>query len=155
MSRRIDFVEQAPGAVRALLGIGQFVRSSGLEQSLFHLIEIRASYTNGCAYCVDMHTKEARAAGETEQRLFGIPVWHETPYYTPRERAALAWTDALTKLGEHGVPDSLYQEVREHFSEQEMIALTMAVISINAWNRIVIPLGADVGSYQPSKQHAA
>jgi AhpD family alkylhydroperoxidase len=153
MSRRINFHELAPGAIKALLGIDQFVRSSGLEHSVYELVKIRASYQNGCAYCVDMHTKDARAAGETEQRLLGIPIWHETPYYTPRERAALSWTEAVTKLGEHGVPDSVYSEVREHFSEQEMIALTMAVISINAWNRIVVPLGADVGSYQPPKRH--
>jgi len=151
---RVDYRKLAPAALKALLGIDQFVRQSGLEHSLYELVKIRASYQNGCAYCIDMHTKEARLAGETEQRIYGVPVWRETPYFTPRERAALAWTESVTKLGEHGVPDALFREVREHFSEQETIALTMAVISINAWNRLAVPLGdiEMVGTYDPAKK---
>jgi AhpD family alkylhydroperoxidase len=151
---RINYRTIAPAALKALLGIDQFVRQSGLEHSLYELVKIRASYQNGCAYCLDMHTKEARLAGETEQRIYGVPVWRETPYFSPRERAALAWTEAVTKLGEHGVPDALFREVREHFSEQETIALTMAVISINAWNRLAVPLGdpSMVGTYDPKNK---
>jgi alkylhydroperoxidase family enzyme len=103
---------------------------------------------NGCAYCVDMHTKEARAAGETEQRLYAVPVWRETPFYTPRERAALAWTEAVTELGREGVPEKLFDEVSTQFTEREMVDLTMAVVAINAWNRLAVSLGAEVGSYR-------
>lgn len=151
---RVNYRQLAPAALKALLGIDQFVRESGLEHSLYELVKIRASYQNGCAYCVDMHTKEARLAGETEQRIYGVPIWRETPYFSPRERAALAWTEAVTRLGEHGVPDALFREVREQFSEQETIALTMAVISINAWNRLAVPLGdvTMVGTYDPKNK---
>src|SRR5215218_7874563 len=121
---RIDYRNVAPAALRAHLGVETYVRSSGLETSLLHLMKLRASYLNGCAYCVDMHTKEARLDNETEQRLYAIPVWHETPFFTPRERAALAWTDAVTQLGNGHVSDEVFDETREHFTDVEIVNLT-------------------------------
>jgi AhpD family alkylhydroperoxidase len=112
-------------------------------------VKLRASYMNGCAYCVDMHTKDARAAGETEQRLYAVPVWHETPFYTPRERAALAWTEAVTRLAPGGVPDATYAAARAHFDDVELVNLTMAVVAINGWNRLAVSLRQPVGSYRP------
>src|SRR3982750_795685 len=112
MSRRIEYGAVAPGARKAMLGLETYVRNSGLEHSLLELVKVRASYMNGCAYCVDMHTKDARAAGETEQRLYAVPVWRETPFFTPRERAALAWTEVVTEVGRTGVPDEAYAAVR-------------------------------------------
>jgi AhpD family alkylhydroperoxidase len=155
MTPRIDYPKVAPAAFRAVLGVEQYVRQSGLEHELLALVKLRASYMNGCAYCVDMHTKDARAAGETEQRLYAVPVWRETPFFTPRERAALAWTEAVTAIGREGVPDALYDEVREHFEEAELVDLNMAVVAINIWNRLAIPFRAEVGSYQPAGHHAA
>lgn len=151
VAQRINVLEAAPAALKPLLAVEQFARNSGIEHSLLALVKLRASYINGCAFCVDMHTKDARIAGETEQRLFGVPVWRETPYYTPRERAALGWTEAVTRLGEHGVSDELYRETREFFSEQELVNLTIAVIAINSWNRLSIAFKAVPGSYQPPK----
>jgi AhpD family alkylhydroperoxidase len=154
MEPRIDMNQKAAsGAVQAMFGLERYVRESGLEHSLIELIKTRASQLNGCAYCIDMHTKDARAAGETEQRLYGLSAWRETPFYTPRERAALEWAEALTLISQNNVPDDLYQAVREHFTEEEMIHLTLAVIAINAWNRVAIPFRAVPGSYQPA--HAA
>src|SRR5215212_3959839 len=135
-TRRIDYAAANPGALRAVAGVEQYVRQSGLDHTLLHLIKLRASYLNGCAYCVDMHTKDARLAGETEQRLYAVPVWHETPFFTPRERAALAWTDAVTKLPSGGISDELYDETRRHFDEAELANLTFVIITINGWNRL-------------------
>ena len=149
MKPRIDQSRVAPGAMQAMLGLEQYVRSSGLDPALVDLVRLRASYINGCAYCVDMHTKDARGAGESEQRLYAVPVWRETPFFTPRERAALAWTEAVTEVGRTGVPDDAYDEVRAHFSEAELVDLTMAVIAINGWNRLAISFRPEVGSYQP------
>lgn len=146
---RIDYMHVAPAAVRAQYGLEAYVRECGLEPALLELVKLRASYMNGCAYCVDMHTKDARAAGETEQRLYSVPVWREAPYYTPRERAALAWTESVTDLGRTGVPDDVYAEVRRHFDEKEVVDLTMAVIAINGWNRLAVTFRAVPGSYQP------
>jgi AhpD family alkylhydroperoxidase len=146
---RLDYAHVAPGAVRAQFGLEQYVRDSGLEHSLLHLVKMRASYMNGCAYCVDMHSKDARVAGETEQRLYAVPVWRETPFFTPRERAALAWTEVVTDVGRTGVPDEAWEEVRRHFSEAEVVNLTLAVVAINGWNRLAISFRAPVGSYQP------
>ena len=146
---RIDYAKVAPGAVHAQLGLENYIRNSGLERSLIELMKLRASYVNGCAYCVDMHTKDARLADETEQRLFAIPVWHETPYFTPRERAALAWTDAVNEVGRTHVPDEVYDEVRQHFSDVEIVNLTMVVVTINGWNRMAVALRQVVGSYVP------
>ncbi|MHB1169657.1 MAG: carboxymuconolactone decarboxylase family protein [Longimicrobiales bacterium] len=149
MEPRINYTEVAPEALRAMFNLERYVRQSGLEHSLLHLMKVRASQINGCAYCIDMHTKDARAEGETEQRLYALSAWHETPFYSERERAALAWTDALTLIGDGGVPDELYEEVREHFTEKEIVDLTMVVITINGWNRLAISFRAPVGSYQP------
>jgi AhpD family alkylhydroperoxidase len=149
MPPRLDYSKISPAALQAVYGMEQYVRKSSLEHSLIELIKLRASYMNGCAYCVDMHTKDALAAGETAQRLFAVPLWREAPFFTPRERAALAWTEAVTELGHDGVPDSLYEATREHFSEVELVDLTMAIATINVWNRLAVALGADVGSYQP------
>jgi len=155
MTQRIDYSKVGPGAYKAVLGLETYVRHSSLEHSLVELIKLRASYINGCAYCVDMHSKDARAAGETEQRIFAVPVWRETPFFTPRERAALAFTETVTLISEEGVPDDAYQAARQHFSEQEMVDLTIAVATINVWNRLAITFHSDVGSYQPAPRQAA
>ncbi len=149
MTPRVNYNRAAPKAMHAMLAMEQYVRSTGLEKPLVELVKMRASYINGCAYCIDMHSKDARAAGETEQRLYAVPVWRETPFFTPRERAALAWTEAVTLIGQHGVSDELYAEAREQFEEGELVELTMAVIVINGWNRLAIGFRADVGSYPP------
>src|SRR6266700_798198 len=132
MQPRLDVQNIAPQAYRAMAGLEAYIRNSGLEPSLLELIKLRASQINGCAYCIDMHTKDARAGGETEQRLYGLTAWRETPFYTDRERAALAWTEAVTLVSDGPVPDALYQEARRHFSEKELVDLTLALIAINA-----------------------
>jgi AhpD family alkylhydroperoxidase len=146
---RIDYAHVAPGAMRAQVGMETYARGSGLEHSLLYLVKLRASYLNGCAYCVDMHTKDARLENETEQRLYAVPVWRETPFFTPRERAALAWTDTVTMVADTHVPDEAFDEVRAHFTEAEVVNLTMAIIAINGWNRLAIAFRKPVGSYQP------
>jgi len=155
MTERLQPMKAAPGAYRALSDLEKYVRSTGLEHSLLELVKLRASYMNGCAYCVDMHTKDARAAGEREQRLYAVPVWRETPFFTPRERAALAWTEAVTDISRAGVPDAVYDEACGQFEEAELVNLTMAVIAINAWNRVAIPFQAPVGTYQPAARETA
>ncbi|HEX7118230.1 MAG TPA: carboxymuconolactone decarboxylase family protein [Longimicrobiales bacterium] len=149
MTTRINHREIAPDAIRAMYGLERYVRESGLEHSLLELVKLRASQINGCAYCVDMHTKDARAAGETEQRLYAVSVWREAPFFTERERAALAWTETVTLVSEHGVPDEVYDEARKHFSEKELVDLTMAVVAINGWNRLSVAFRPAVGDYQP------
>ena len=146
MTQRIDYARVAPEAMKVQYAMEAYVRRS-IDHTLLHLVKLRASYINGCAYCVDMHTQDARAAGETEQRLYAIPVWHETPFFTPRERAALAWTEAVTEISRTGVPDAVYDEVRAHFSETELVDLTMAVVVINGWNRLAITFRTPPGSY--------
>jgi AhpD family alkylhydroperoxidase len=148
---RIDYAKVAPGSLQAMYALERYVRGCGIEHPLLELVKLRASQINGCAYCLDMHTKDARAAGETEQRLFVLSAWHEAPFYTPRERAALAWTEALTLVSEHGVTEELRRATREQFTDVEMVGLSMAIVAINGWNRLAIGLGADVGSYQPPK----
>jgi len=139
-----------PEAIKPLLALVDYVRGSGLEQSLIELVQMRASQLNGCAYCLDMHSKDARAAGETEQRLYVLQAWREAPFYTPRERAALAWCEAVTRLDPvQGVPDDVYEQVRAEFDENQLIDLNMAVILINSWNRIAIPSRAEPGHYKP------
>jgi len=133
--------------MRALFGLEHYVRGSSLEHSLFLLVKLRASMINGCAYCVDMHTKDARLAGETEQRLYAVSVWRETPFFSERERAALAWTDSLTDIAHTGVPDGLFEQVRTQFEERELVDLTMAVVTINGWNRLAVSMRAPVGGY--------
>lgn len=148
-TERVDYARIAPGAARAQYGIEAYVRGCGLEHTLLELVKLRASYLNGCAYCVDMHTKDARAAGEHEHRLYAVPVWHETPFFTTRERAALAWTEAVTRLAPGGVPDDVYDEARREFTERELVDLTMAVVAINGWNRLAVSLRTPVGTYVP------
>lgn len=141
-----------PEALKPLYALGEYVRNCGLEQNLIELILMRASQLNGCAYCLDMHSKDARAAGETEQRLYLLQAWREAPFYSARERAALAWCEAVTRLDPiHGVPDDVYEQVRAEFDENQLIDLNMAVILINSWNRIAAPSQADVGNYKPAK----
>ena len=149
MKPRIDYGAVAPDAMKAMVGLEKYVISSGLERSLYELVKTRASQINGCAYCLDMHTKDARKAGETEQRLYALSAWRETPFFTDRERAALEWTEALTVISENEVPDSLYEEVRKSFNESEMVALTMGIIAINGWNRLAIGFRSVPGSYNP------
>jgi len=155
MESRLDFHQKSSSAYQAMLGLERFVRNCGLEHPLLDLVKTRASQINGCAYCIDMHTKDARVAGETEQRLYGLSAWRETPFYTERERAALEWTEALTLISRSDVTDDLYDRVRQHFSEEELVSLTMAVITINAWNRIAIPFRSVPGSYQPPARAAS
>jgi AhpD family alkylhydroperoxidase len=151
---RINFADPAvKAAVKAMYGLEEPLRNSGLEPRLRELVKVRASQINGCAYCIDMHTKDARAQGETEQRLYALNAWRETPFYTDRERAALEWTEQLTLIAGRGVPDELYARMREYFSEAEMVNLTLAVVQINAWNRIAISFQSEVGSYQPAQGH--
>lgn len=154
MTPRIRYAQAAPDALRAMLALEEYVRGAGLEPSLVELVKLRASYMNGCAYCIDMHAKDARAAGETEQRLYAVPVWRETPFYTDRERAALGWTEAVTALGPHGVPDGVFETARAHFDEAELVRLTMAVVAINGWNRLAIAFQPEVGTYR-ARGHAA
>ena len=147
MNQRVDYVKVSPDAYRALSGTELQVRRSGLEESLLELVKTRASQINGCAFCLDMHTKDARAQGETEQRLYLLSAWREAPFYTERERAALAWTEAITQIATQGVPDALYEEVRRHFDEKGIVDLTLAVIAINSWNRMAIAFRSEVGGY--------
>jgi AhpD family alkylhydroperoxidase len=149
MAPRIDYTKVGSGALRAMYGLEKYLAESSIEKPLRELIKVRASQINGCAYCIDMHWKDARAGGETEQRLYGLVAWREAPYYTERERAALAWTEELTLIAEHHVSDKLYEQARRQFSEQELVDLTLAVVTINAWNRIAISFRSEAGSYQP------
>lgn len=149
MKARIDYGKVLPKSLKGLLELEKFVANSDLDHKIFELVKTRASQLNGCAYCLDMHTKDARKAGETEQRLYALSAWHETPFYTPKERAALAWTEVLTLIADNDVPDELYEEMRNHFSEEELITLTMAIIAINGWNRLAIAFKTVPGSYNP------
>src|SRR3954451_301536 len=137
MEARLDYAKLAPDAMRALYSLGAYLAKCGLEHPLLELVKIRASQINGCAFCIDMHTKDARAAGETEQRIYALNAWRETPFFTDRERAALAWAEAVTRIGD-GVHDDLFADALQHFSEKELVDLTCAVAAINAWNRIAI-----------------
>ncbi len=154
MEQRIDVQKVAPGVSSAMAGLERYVHGSELEPSLLELVRLRASIINGCAYCVDMHTKDARAAGETEQRLYAVAVWRETPFFSDRERAALAWTEAVTLVNRDQVPDEVYELARSQFSEKELADLTLAVIAINGWNRLAISFRAPVGTYQPRARTA-
>lgn len=148
--RRIDYAKAAPEGIDILSKLEEYIRQTDLEPNLLELVRLRASQINGCAYCIDMHTKDARSKGESEQRLYGITAWRETPFYSERERAALAWTEAITKIGDGPVPDELYNQARDHFSEKELVDLTLAVIAINSWNRLAISFRTSPGSYQPN-----
>jgi AhpD family alkylhydroperoxidase len=155
MKPRIDFTRVSPKVLQAMYGLQNTVNSSGLERNLLELVKMRASQINGCAYCLDMHSKDARAAGETEQRLYLLDAWRETSLYSERERAALEWTEALTLIGEGHVPDAVYAAVREHFSEEEIVKLALAVVAINGWNRLSIAFRAEAGTYRPGMHSRA
>jgi AhpD family alkylhydroperoxidase len=153
MPERIHYTKVAPLAYHAMLGLEKYLDQCGLEAGLLHLIKMRASQINGCAYCLDMHSKDLRAIGETEQRIYSLDAWAECPYYTDRERAALAWTDAVTRVSETHVPDEVYDQVKNQFSEKELADLTVAVATINAWNRLAISARTTPGTYQaPSEE---
>lgn len=150
MKPRIDYHKVAEsGAAKAMYALGHYVENCGLEHSLLELVKMRASQINGCAYCLDMHSKDARAAGETEQRLYALNAWRETPFYSDRERAALEWTEALTLIADNHVSDELYECVRKQFSEEELMNLSLAVVAINGWNRLAISSRQVPGAYQP------
>lgn len=149
MAERLNYAKAFPEGVHAVLGVEKSIRASGLEGSLLELVKTRASQLNGCAYCLDMHTKDARAAGETEQRLYALSAWRETAFFTSRERAALAWTEAITNIQAGHAPDSVYEQVRHEFDEAELVKLTLAIAQINTWNRIAIAFRAEPGTYQP------
>jgi len=149
MNPRLDMTKyMSSGLGRAMLALSSEVETR-LERPLFELVKIRASQINGCAYCLDMHTKDARLAGETEQRIYALNAWRETPFFTDRERAALEWTEAVTRVADTHVPDEIYERVARQFDEGELVALTFAVIVINSWNRLAVTFRAPAGSYQP------
>ena len=155
MQPRIDFTRYLNSDMaRAMFALSSEV-TDNLDRTLLHLVEIRASQINGCAYCIDMHTKDARLAGETEQRIYALSAWRETPFFTDRERAALEWTEAVTRVGDTHVPDELYERVSAHFDEAELVALTFGVVVINSWNRLAISMRAVPGTYQPAQTAAA
>ena len=154
MKPRMNFYHAAPEAMKAMVALESQIASSGLEQSLMELVKTRASQINGCAFCIDMHTRDARKRGETEQRLYLLNAWRESPFYSERERAALAWTEAVTLVAESQVPDEAYEEARKQFSEEELVNLTMAVVAINGANRLNIAFRTVPGSYQV-RQRAA
>lgn len=149
MNARIDYQKTAPGGFKAMAALEAYLRSSGLEHRLLHMVKLRVSQMNGCAYCIDMHWKDARAAGETEQRLYGLDAWREASYYSDRERAALEWAEAVTDISEGHVSDRVHDAVRGHFTDKELVDLTWAVVAINGWNRVAIAFRSVAGSYQP------
>jgi AhpD family alkylhydroperoxidase len=150
MKQRLNYMEAGEGAARAMFGMSAYLAKTGLEPSLLHLLEFRVSQINGCAYCLDMHSKDLRAGGETEQRLYLLDAWRESPFYTERERAALAWAEAVTLITGGHVPDEVYELARAQFSEEELVNLTLAVVTINGWNRLNIAFRVEPGSYQPA-----
>ncbi|MGA8274558.1 MAG: carboxymuconolactone decarboxylase family protein [Candidatus Sulfotelmatobacter sp.] len=152
MKERIQYMKVAPGAYKAMLGLEQYLHECGLEVSLLHMIKLRASQINGCAYCLDMHWKDLKAIGESDQRLYELSAWEESPFYSERERAALAWTEAVTRVADTHVPDAVYEDVRKVFSEKELADLTVAVATINAWNRLAISARTTPGTYQVRKK---
>ncbi len=153
MEPRFRYATAAPGAFKAQLGLEQYLQQCGLEESLLHLVKLRSSQINGCAFCLDMHWKDLRAIGEDEQRLYSLDAWSESPFYTDRERAALEWTEAVTLITNGHVPDEVYEKVRPHFSEKELSDLTLAIAAINGWNRLNIAARTVPGEYQPAKPY--
>jgi len=148
MPQRLRYGKAFPEGVHALLELGKVINASGLEPSLVELVKIYASQLNGCGYCIDMHTKDARAAGETEQRIYGLSAWEECSFYTPRERAALLWTEAITNIQHGRAPDATFEEVKKQFSDEELVRLTFAIGQINFWNRLSIGFRVEPGTYQ-------
>ena len=155
MEPRIDYLKSARGAYHAMLGIEHYLQQCGLEESLQNLIKLRVSQINGCAYCIDMHWKDLKAAGESEQRLYGLDAWEESPYYTERERAALTWAESVTNIQEGHVPDGVFERVKEFFNDKELADWTLAVTAINSWNRLSIAARTVPGTYQPAKKQGA
>jgi AhpD family alkylhydroperoxidase len=155
MQPRIDYRRHAQGALKAVLDLEKYIAESGLEPKLVHLVKMRASQINGCAYCLDMHSIDARAEGETEQRLYTLDAWRETPFFTERERAALAWTEAVTLIAQTHAPQEVYEELKKHFTEKEIVDLTFVVGTINLWNRLAISMRAVPGHYRPAKAAAS
>ncbi len=147
MKARIEYAKVAPGVVDAMRGLERYTHASDLDRKLLELVKMRASQMNGCAYCIDMHSKDARARGETEQRLYALDAWRETPFFDARERAALAWTEAVTRISEGHAPDDVFDEVKKHFSEKELVDLTLAIVAINGWNRLAVAFRAVPGSH--------
>jgi len=155
MNPRLDTTKYMTGGLgRAMLALQREVEASGLDRTLLELVKIRASQINGCAYCLDMHTKDARALGETEQRIYALNAWRETPFFSERERAALEWAESVTRVGDTHVPDDVYERVRAHFEEHALVALTFAIITINSWNRLAVSFRVPAGTYQPQAVHA-
>lgn len=152
MKARLNSAALAPNGYKALMGLETYLHSCGIEENLLHLIKLRASQLNGCAYCIDMHWKDLRALGESEQRLYALDAWRESPFYSDRERAAFEWTEALTFITKGHVPDDVYERVRAQFNEKETVDLTLAVSTINAWNRIAISTRSVPGAYQSNKK---
>ncbi|HEV2645547.1 MAG TPA: carboxymuconolactone decarboxylase family protein [Acidobacteriaceae bacterium] len=150
---RINFLKASPEAIQAMRQLETVIHAGGLDPRLIELVKTRASQLNGCAYCLDMHTKDARAIGETEQRLYALPAWRETPFFTDKERAALAWTEALTNIQQGHAPDDVFANVATHFTEPELMTLTLAITTINAWNRLAVGFRAVPGTYQPPATH--
>jgi len=148
MNSRLEYGRRSPAGYRAFLALNEFVENCGIEHTLLELIKIRASQLNGCAFCIDMHTIDARAAGESEQRIYLLDAWREAPFYSDRERAALAWTEAVTLVRETQVPDDVYLETLRHFTEEELVDLTWAVVTINGWNRMAIAFRAQPGHHE-------
>jgi AhpD family alkylhydroperoxidase len=150
MNARINAMEYAPEARGAMLTLEKYLAGCGLEPRLLHMLKLRASQINGCAYCIDMHWLDARAHGETEQRLYALNAWRESPFYDDRERAALAWIEALTLVTDAHVPDAVYEEARRHFDERQLVDLTYLAMTINAWNRLAIAMRSQPGHYKPT-----
>jgi len=148
MTVRIDVQRDGEGAMKAMLGLERYLHGCGLEQGLLHLLKLRVSQMNGCAYCLDMHWKDLRAIGENEQRLYSLDAWRECSYYTERERAALTWAEAVTRITDGHVPDAIYEAVQAHFTKKELADLTLAVVAINGWNRLSIATRTEPGMYQ-------
>lgn len=148
MSTRIDYTKAAPEAYQAMLGLEKYLHHCGLDESLLELVKMRVSQINGCAFCCDMHSKELRATGESEQKLYVLSAWREAPFYSERERAALAWAEALTSISKGEVSDAIYQQARKHFNEKELVNLTLAITTINSWNRWAISFETPVGWYK-------
>lgn len=149
MQPRIDQSKVSPGAFKAMLGLEAYLRETGLDRGLMDLVRLRVSQINGCAYCIDMHWKDLRAAGETEQRLYELNAWRESPFYSERERAALGWAEAVTLVADNHVPDETFESARRQFSEEELANLTLGVVAINGWNRLSIAFRVTPGTYQP------
>jgi AhpD family alkylhydroperoxidase len=149
MNERINYKKASPQAIEAMIGLQAAVEQSGLERSLVKLLELRASQINGCAHCIEMHFKDAKALGESDDRLYLLDAWREAPCYSERERAALLWCETLTLIAERGAPDEVFDEVHKKFNDKELVALSLAIVTINSWNRLAIGFRADVGNYEP------